>query len=52
MIIARSGGGGILQSSGTAFEGESGRKYAKALEGLVMNAGKAVGECDEGVSSY
>lgn len=43
-------GGAIIQSTGTVFDGESGRKYAKALEGVVANVAQAVGDCDEGVS--
>ncbi|WWD21380.1 hypothetical protein CI109_105865 [Kwoniella shandongensis] len=40
--------GGIVQSTGTVFEGESGRKYAKAVESVVLSVTKAVGDCDEG----
>ncbi|WVQ81076.1 hypothetical protein IAT38_003198 [Cryptococcus sp. DSM 104549] len=43
-----SGDGGIVQSTGTVFEGESGRRYASAVEGIVLSVGRAVGECDEG----
>jgi len=59
MILSRRSGeaggednrkGGIIQSIGAIFEGEGGRRYAKALEGVVASVGGAVGECDEGVS--
>ncbi|KAK8843966.1 hypothetical protein IAR55_006758 [Kwoniella newhampshirensis] len=40
--------GGIVQSTGTVFEGESGRKYAKAVENVAWSVGRAVEECDEG----
>jgi dynein light chain roadblock-type len=43
------GGGGIIQSTGSVFEGEGGRKYAKALEGVVNSVARAVEECDQGV---
>ena len=43
-------GGSLIQSTGAVFEGEGGRKYAKALEGVVAGVAVAVGKCDEGVS--
>jgi hypothetical protein len=42
--------GGIVQCTGSIFEGESGQKYARLVEGLVGGAARGVGECDEGVS--
>lgn len=54
MILSRGphdGGGGIIQSAGTVFEGEGGRRYASALERVVAGVAGAVGECDEGVSA-
>jgi dynein light chain roadblock-type len=51
MILARgSSGAGIVQSTGAVFEGESGRRYAGALEGVVAATAGAVGSVDEGVS--
>jgi hypothetical protein len=32
------------------FEGEGGKRYAKAVEGVVASTARAVDECDEGVS--
>ena len=53
MILSRrpvtGGQRGIVQSSGAVFEGEGGRRYAQALEGVVDGVARAVGECDEGV---
>ncbi|KAK4685906.1 dynein light chain roadblock-type, partial [Tremellales sp. Uapishka_1] len=46
MILSRTGG--IIQSHGTVFEGESGKKYARALGGMVKSVQGAVGECDQG----
>jgi dynein light chain roadblock-type len=43
-------GGGIVQCTGSIFEGEGGQRYAKLVEGLVSGATRGVGECDEGVS--
>ena len=43
-------GGGIVQCTGSIFEGEGGQRYAKLVEGLVAGAARGVGECDEGVS--
>jgi len=43
-------GGGIVQCTGSIFEGEGGQRYARLVEGLVSGATKGVGECDEGVS--
>lgn len=45
-----SGTGGIVQSTGSVFEGEGGKKYARVVEGLASSVSVAVGECDEGVS--
>jgi dynein light chain roadblock-type len=58
MILSRSpvvstesgGAGGIVQCTGSIFEGEGGGRYARLVEGLVSGATKGVGECDEGVS--
>lgn len=41
---------GIITSNGAIFEGESGKRYAKAVEGIVSAAAKGMAECDEGVS--
>jgi hypothetical protein len=51
-VISRSGEskGGILQSTGSVFEGDSGKRYAKSLEGVVGSVAGVVGECVEGVS--
>lgn len=49
-VSAASGTSGIVQSSGTVFEGESGRRYAGALEAVVNATAGAVAACDEGVS--
>jgi dynein light chain roadblock-type len=43
-------GGGIVQCTGSIFEGEGGQRYARLVEGLVSGATRGVGECDEGVS--
>ncbi|WVR08960.1 hypothetical protein IAU60_006019 [Kwoniella sp. DSM 27419] len=40
--------GGIVQSTGSAFEGEGGRKYASAVEGIVASVSRAVGDVDPG----
>lgn len=45
------GTSGIVQSTGSVFEGESGLKYASELERLVANVAKAVDSCDSGVST-
>jgi dynein light chain roadblock-type len=55
MIIARGqtgngATGGIIQNTGTVFEGESGRRYAGALEAVVNATAGAVGACNDGVS--
>ncbi|WVF65433.1 hypothetical protein IAT40_000160 [Kwoniella sp. CBS 6097] len=42
------GGGGIIQTTGSVFEGDGGRKYAKAVEGIVSSVSKAIGDCEEG----
>jgi hypothetical protein len=54
MIISRSSdisgaAGGVIQHTGSVFEGESGRKYARVVEGLVRSVSTAVTEVDEGV---
>lgn len=41
---------GIVKSSGAVFDGEAGRVYAKAVEGIVVTTARAVAECEEGVS--
>lgn len=43
-------GGGIVQCTGSIFDGEGGQRYAKLVEGLVGCATRGVGECDEAVS--
>ena len=40
---------GIVQSTGSVFEGESGRKYAAVVEGVAASVSVAVDDCDEGV---
>lgn len=54
MILARAGGtgSGIIQSTGSVFEGESGRKYAGSLEAVVAATAGAVSAVDEGVSVH
>jgi dynein light chain roadblock-type len=42
--------GGIVQCTGSIFDGEGGQRYAKLVEGLVSGATRGVAECDEGVS--
>jgi dynein light chain roadblock-type len=42
---------GVVQSNGSVFEGESGKKYARVVEGLVASVEGAVAEVDEGVRS-
>lgn len=52
MVLARGGSastGGILQSSGAVFDGDSGKRYAGALEFVVNATAGAVDACDEGV---
>ena len=55
MILSRSSStgssGGLLQSTGSVFEGEDGKRYATVVEKLVATVGSAVGEVDEGVST-
>ncbi|WVQ72952.1 hypothetical protein IAR50_002514 [Cryptococcus sp. DSM 104548] len=59
MVLARShvvgdtpqpsrGDAGIVQTTGTVFEGEGGAKYAGAVERIVHSTAAAVAECDEG----
>ncbi|WWC63920.1 uncharacterized protein I303_106525 [Kwoniella dejecticola CBS 10117] len=40
--------GGIIQTTGTIFEGESGAKYAKAVEAIVGGVSKALNDCEAG----
>lgn len=40
---------GIVKSSGQVFEGEGGKKYARAVEGIVGATVKAIAACEEGV---
>lgn len=47
-----SGSGGIVQSTGPVFEGESGRRYAGALQAVVAATAGAVAAVDEGVSRF
>ncbi|WWD06868.1 hypothetical protein V865_004965 [Kwoniella europaea PYCC6329] len=42
------GVGGIIQTTGNVFEGESGKKYAKAVEEIVLRVGKALNDCEQG----
>jgi hypothetical protein len=42
--------GGIVQCTGSTFDGEGGQRYARLVEGLVSGATRGVAECDEGVS--
>ncbi|WVW79484.1 hypothetical protein I302_101453 [Kwoniella bestiolae CBS 10118] len=46
--VGNTGVGGIIQTSGNAFDGESGRKYAKAVEDIVNGVGKALTACEDG----
>lgn len=41
---------GIVKSSGAVFEGEAGKKYAKAVESIVAATSRGIAECEEGVS--
>lgn len=41
---------GIVQSTGSVFEGDGGRRYAKAVEGIVLAVTRGMDECDAGVS--
>jgi dynein light chain roadblock-type len=41
---------GILSSTGSVFEGESGKRYAQAVEGIVSAAAIGLDDCDPGVS--
>lgn len=54
MIISRStasgSSGGVVQSTGSVFEGGGGKKYARVVEGLASSVGAAVAEVHEGVS--
>lgn len=43
--------GGIIQFTGNVFEGDSGKKYAHALEGVVGTVAQAITDCEEGVSN-
>ncbi|ODN75616.1 dynein light chain roadblock-type [Cryptococcus wingfieldii CBS 7118] len=45
---SRSGDAGIVQTTGTVFEGEGGAKYAGAVERIVLSTGAAIAECEEG----
>ncbi|BEI81365.1 hypothetical protein CcaverHIS002_0205250 [Cutaneotrichosporon cavernicola] len=47
MILSRDPSG-IVQSSGTVFEGDSGRRYAGAVESVVAATAAAVGNVEEG----
>lgn len=49
LILSRTGGG-IIQSSGSVFDGDKGKKYGKVVAGMVEGVGKAVGVLEEGVS--
>ncbi|WWC98088.1 hypothetical protein V866_004979 [Kwoniella sp. B9012] len=40
--------GGIIQTTGNAFEGESGKRYARAVEEIVLRVGKALNDCEQG----
>ncbi|ODO01340.1 hypothetical protein I350_06159 [Cryptococcus amylolentus CBS 6273] len=45
---SRPGDAGIVQTTGTVFEGEGGAKYAGAVEMIVLSTGAAIAECEEG----
>ena len=47
---SRSESSGILRRSGSVFEGDGGKKYAKAVEEIVTGVRKAVASCEEDVS--
>lgn len=40
----------VLQTTGTVFEGDGGKRYASAVESIVGGVTKALKECDESVS--
>ena len=40
----------IIKASGAVFEGEAGKKYAKAVQAIVSATAKGIAECEEGVS--
>ncbi|GMK54233.1 hypothetical protein CspeluHIS016_0108190 [Cutaneotrichosporon spelunceum] len=51
MILARAAGGaggGIVQSTGAVFDGDSGRRYAGAVERVVAATTSAVATVEEG----
>lgn len=42
---------GIVQSTGSVFEGDGGKRYAKAVEGIVLAVTRGMDDCDAGVST-
>lgn len=48
MILSRQGG--VIRTEGTAFEGDQGRVYARAVKGIVEGVRTGIVEVDEGVS--
>lgn len=49
LITARSSGG-IVQQTGSAFEGDRGKEYGRIVAGIVAAVSAGVGQLDEGVS--
>ena len=57
MVLARpespsSSRGGIIQSQGAVFEGDSGHKYALAIEDVVEKTSSALETCEPDVSVW
>lgn len=50
ILITARASGGIVQQSGTAFEGEKGKEYGRVVAGMVAAVSMGVGQLDEGVS--
>lgn len=50
MILSRQGG--LIRTEGTAFEGEPGKVYAKAVKGIVEGVRSGIAEVDEAVSLF
>lgn len=48
MILSRQGG--LIRTEGTAFEGQSGKLYAKTVKGIVEGVRSGIAEVDETVS--
>lgn len=48
MVMTRSGG--VLRQSGTAFEGDKGKTYARVVVKMIEGVIKGIEELEEGVS--